>query len=271
MFSLIKSGMATAMHELSVVSNNIANANSNGFKKTLVAFSELGDRFGAEQVDSSKTGQGASLGASRRSDGQGAIIETNRKTDFALIGNGMFILKKNPSSVTPTFSRNGSFSLDNLGFLRASNDAFVMGAPLVDGAFGPTPTDLDGLQPIQIPLTREDAPMSELKILGDGSIAAAYGTEVSYPLSTITLGLFSSNSGLKELGGGSYSQTDKSGVVSLGAPTDLGYASLRSGGLEASNVNITDELTAMIKAQQQFNGSARLMQTNSEMVEKLTR
>ena len=63
MFSLIKSGMATAMHELSVVSNNIANANSNGFKKTLVAFSELGDRFGSEQVDSAKVGQGASLGA----------------------------------------------------------------------------------------------------------------------------------------------------------------------------------------------------------------
>jgi flagellar basal-body rod protein FlgG len=183
----------------------------------------------------------------------------------------MFILKKNPESVTPTFSRNGSFSLDNLGFLRASNDAFVMGAPLVDGVFGPTPTDLDSLQPIQIPLKREDAPMSELKILGDGSIAAAYGTEVSYPVSTITLGLFSNNSGLKELGGGSYSQTDKSGVVSLGAPSDLGYASLRSGGLEASNVNITDELTSMIKAQQQFNGAARLMQTNSEMVEKLTR
>ena len=73
------------------------------------------------------------------------------------------------------------------------------------------------------------------------------------------------------MGGGIYAQTDKSGAVSLGAPSDLGYASLKSGGLEASNVNITDELTAMIKAQQQFNGSARLMQTNSEMVEKLTR
>ena len=85
MFSLIKSGMATAMHELSVVSNNIANANSNGFKKTLVAFSELGDRFGSEQVDSSKIGQGASLGASRRSDGQGAIVDTDRKTDLALL------------------------------------------------------------------------------------------------------------------------------------------------------------------------------------------
>ena len=89
--------MATAMHELSVVSNNIANANSNGFKKTLVAFSELGDRFGSEQVDRSKVGQGASLDASRRSDGQGAIVETDRKTDLALIGNGMFILKKKSS------------------------------------------------------------------------------------------------------------------------------------------------------------------------------
>ena len=76
---------------------------------------------------------------------------------------------------------------------------------------------------------------------------------------------------MKELGGGSYSQTDKSGLVRLGDPSDTGYASLESGGLETSNVNITDELTAMIKAQQQFNGSARLMQTNSEMVEKLTR
>ena len=132
MFSLIKSGMATAMHELSVVSNNIANANSNGFKKTLVAFSELGDRFGSEQVDSAKVGLGASLGASRRSDGQGSIIDTDNRTDLALLGNGMFILR-NSNSVTSSFTRNGTFSLDDEGFLRASNDAYVMGSPLVDG------------------------------------------------------------------------------------------------------------------------------------------
>ena len=93
MFSLIKSGMATAMHELSVVSNNIANANSNGFKKTLVSFNEMGDRFSAEQVGSSIVGQGAARGSSRRSDGQGAILETGSKTDLALTGNGMFVLK----------------------------------------------------------------------------------------------------------------------------------------------------------------------------------
>ena len=50
MFSLIKSGMASAMHELSVVSNNISNANSIGFKKSLVSFSNLGDDFTAPKL-----------------------------------------------------------------------------------------------------------------------------------------------------------------------------------------------------------------------------
>ena len=65
MFSLIKSGMATAMHELAIISNNIANANS-VIKKTSVAFSDLGNKFNPEKVDSTKVGQGASLGVSRR-------------------------------------------------------------------------------------------------------------------------------------------------------------------------------------------------------------
>ena len=72
-------------------------------------------------------------------------------------------------------------------------------------------------------------------------------------------------------GNGRFSQSNDSGILTLGAPTSKGFASLQAGGLERSNVDITDELTNMIKAQQQFNGSARLMQTNSEMVERLTR
>ena len=270
MFSLIKSGMATAMHELSVISNNIANASSSGFKKTSLTFSELGDKFNPEKVDSTKVGQGAAIGFSRRSDGQGAIMDTGRTTDLALIGNGMFILKDDNTTM-PSFSRSGTFSLDNSGFLRAPNNAFVMGSPLVDGDFGPTPETLEELVPIQIPLHQDEVPMTELEIRENGRIQVAYGTEEYYPVSTLSLGVFANGHGLKELGGSIFAQTDNSGVLKLGAPQDLGYASLKSGGLEASNVNITDELTSMIKAQQQFNGSARLMQTNSEMVERLTR
>ena len=68
MFSLIKSGMASAMHELSVVSNNISNANSIGFKKSLVSFSNLGDDFTAEAVASTQVGQGSIINSTRQSD-----------------------------------------------------------------------------------------------------------------------------------------------------------------------------------------------------------
>ena len=85
------------------------------------------------------------------------------------------------------------------------------------------------------------------------------------------MGIFSNPAGLKELGNARFSATDKSGLLTLGTPLEVGFAELKTGLLEKSNVNITDELTAMIKAQQQFNGSARLMQANSDMVEKLTR
>jgi flagellar basal-body rod protein FlgG len=87
----------------------------------------------------------------------------------------------------------------------------------------------------------------------------------------LTLGIFSNPVGLKETGNARFSATERSGLLKLGAPMDSGFADLQIGSLEKSNVNITDELTAMIKAQQQFNGSARLMQANSDMVEKLTR
>ena len=169
-----------------------------------MAFSDLGNKFNSEKVDSTKVGQGASLGVSRRSDGQGAIIDTGRTTDLALVGNGMFILKS-PTSLTPTFSRSGTFSLDNSGYLRAPNDSFVMGAPLLDGEFGPTPETTGELVPIQIPLVRDDVPMSELKIRDNGRIEASYGTEVYYPVSTLSLGIFSNTNGLKQLGGSIFS------------------------------------------------------------------
>ncbi len=270
MFSLIKSGMASAIHELSVVSNNISNANSTAFKKSLVSFSDLGDRFSSEAVGRTQVGQGAIINSTRKSDAQGAILSTQNKTDLALIGNGYFSLK-NPKDDGTTFTRNGSFQLDSQGFMKTSDNCFLLGAPSVDGAFSDIGDDLANLAPVQIPLIRDGASMTNLKILGDGKIGAEYGTAETIPIATLALGIFSNPTGLVEKGNGRFVQSVKSGILNLGAPNDLGFATVQTGGLERSNVDITDELTNMIKAQQQFNGSARLMQTNSEMVERLTR
>ena len=61
------------------------------------------------------------------------------------------------------------------------------------------------------------------------------------------------------------------GKIFLGSPAAPGFGSLSSGFLEGSNVDITDEMTNMIRAQQQFSGAAKIMQANSDMIEKLTR
>ena len=262
--------MASAMHELSVISNNVSNANSNGFKKSLVSFADFAGGLFPASVQSSANGLGSMVEETRVSDAQGAILSTENKTDMALIGNGYFALQNlNDNSVS--FTRNGAFGLDEQGFLTTADNHRVLGTPIFENDFGQTPDNIEALQPIQIPSIKDDLVMSELEIAEDGRISARYGEQDPVPISSLTIGIFSNPIGLKEFGNARFSATERSGLLTLGAPMDSGFADLQVGGLEISNVNITDELTAMIKAQQQFNGSARLMQANSDMVEKLTR
>ncbi len=262
--------MASAMHELSVISNNVSNANSNGFKKSLVSFADFAGGLFPASVQSSANGLGSRVEETRVSDAQGAILSTENKTDMALIGNGYFALQ-NLNDNTVSFTRNGAFGLDEQGFLTTADNHRVLGTPIFENDFGQTPDNIEALQPIQIPSIKDDLVMSELEIAEDGRISARYGEQDPVPISSLTIGIFSNPIGLKELGNARFSATERSGLLTLGAPMDSGFADLQVGGLEISNVNITDELTAMIKAQQQFNGSARLMQANSDMVEKLTR
>lgn len=262
--------MASAMHELSIISNNISNANSNGFKKSLVSFADFAGGLFPASVQSSANGLGSRVADTRISDSQGAILSTENQTDMALVGNGFFAIQ-NISDNSVSFTRNGSFGLDENGFLTTADNYRVLGTPVFEDDFSQIADNLEVLQPIQIPSAKDDLVMSELKIAGDGRITARYGKEETVPISSLTLGIFSNPIGLKQLGNARFSATEKSGLLTLGAPMDSGFAELQVGGLEISNVNVTDELTAMIKAQQQFNGSARLMQANSDMIEKLTR
>ena len=269
MLSIIKSGMETAMHELAVISNNISNANSNGFKKSLTSFSDFAGGLMPDAVKSSTSGFGAHVDQTRISDGQGAVVSTENVTDMALIGNGFFALQS-ASDNSVSYTRNGTFSVDENGFLTTSDNYFVLGSPLVDNQFAALAGGLGTLQPIQIPVTNDGKVMSELEITQDGKISARYGQQDLIPIASLTIGVFSNPIGLKEQGFARFSETEESGLLTIGAPMDPGFAELKIGGLEKSNVDLTDELTAMIKAQQQFNGSARLMQANSDMVEKFT-
>ena len=270
MFSVIKSGMDTALQELSLISNNISNANSTGYKKSSVSFSEFYNGRTAEGVERALVGLGANSLDSRRSDAQGALVEMGGTLDAAIVGNGYF-MTQHPDQIGYSVTRNGSFALDANGFLTSQDGDFVLGMTAVEGEFVGVGADPETLQRIQIPIAASEDPLSSISVKSNGNILAAFGEADEVPIATIPLAIFSNPNGLKQLGGGKYSPTDLAGKIFMGNPSSAGFGNLETGYVEGSNVDITTEMTNMIRAQQQFNGAARIMQTNSDMIEKLTR
>ena len=271
MFSIIKAGMASARNELSVITNNVANANTTGFKKSMASYADLSPSSLSDSIQSRSSGLGSIVSETRLSQTQSTLLNTEKTTDLGLSGTGFFIVK-NPNDTGCSFTRNGNFVLNEEGFLTTSDNCYVLGKPSIEGDFSNESVELDSLLPLQIPAIKDDVAMSELIISENGQITAQYSDDLPpVPIGTLTLGLFANPEGLRELGNARFSATERSGTVKVGNPAEAGFASVKSGALEVSNVDVTDELTAMIRAQQQFNGAARLLQTNSELLEKLTR
>ena len=278
MFGLIRSGMATAMHELSVVSNNIANAGSTAFKKSDVSFSDLYSSSTPYAVQRTAVGQGSNVFSTRMSDAQGGIMDRGGSLNLAIVGTGYFAISPPDNSGNPTgslyFSRNGEFSLDRDGFMRSPDNSYVMGTPAADGVI-PNVTDAAAISTMQIPFSiateAGDVPLTNLEIANDGVVSATYGPDDVRQIGRLAIAVFPNQLGLQNMGSGTFSQTNLSGEAVLGAAGEVGFGAIQSGAVETSNVDITKEMTVMMRSQQQFNGAARLLQTNADMVEKLTR
>ena len=272
MFSVIKSGMDTAMQELSMISNNISNSNSTAFKKSFAASSEFYNGSTPSGVDSALVGLGANFSDSRRSDAQGALVERGGVLDTAIVGNGYFMTQQ-PDQIGYSVTRNGAFSLDSEGFLTTQDGDHVLGIAAAGEAFAVVGDEIDpaSLIRIQIPIPDAESPLSSISIENNGNILASFGQGDNEPIATIPLSIFTNPNGLKQLGSGKYAPTDLAGKSFIGSPSSAGFGNLENGYVEGSNVDITMEMINMVRAQQQFNGAARIMQTNSDMIEKMTR
>lgn len=277
MFGLIRSGMVTAMKELQVVSNNIANSGSTAFRKSDISFSDIYSQTASGMGSGAQLGSGSSVASVRTSDTQGGMVEREGALNLAIAGPGYFVVSPNSSPenevATLNYTRNGEFMLDAQGFLRGANNSYVMGTTSnseqsEDGAA------TTALTKIQIPQSYGDdaeATLTDVRISSDGIVSATYGADNSQELFKLSLANFPNQAGLNNLGGSVYMKTTASGEPQLAFANASGMGSILSGMLETSNVDITMEMTAMIRSQQQFNGAARLLQTNADMIEKLTR
>lgn len=267
MYGIIRSGMSTAMHEIAVVSNNIANSGSTGFKKSDVSFNDIYGSATPDTVPRTQAGFGSAIAGTRRNDGQGAIVDRAGALNLAIIGPGMLTVSPpgadGASSGNLFYTRSGELTIDKDGFLKTSDGAFVQGT-----AAGTETTGT--LSALQIPFSEGEEALTGLEITTSGLISATYGSSI-IDRGTLALATFANQSALKNVGSARFAETTYSGQPTFGVAGQSGFGTLQAGALEGSNVDITQEMTVMIRAQQQFSGSARVLQANSDMVEKLTR
>ena len=259
--------MSTAMHEIAVVSNNIANSGSTGFKKSDVSFNDIYGSATPDTVARTQAGFGSAIAGTRRNDGQGAIVDRAGALNLAIIGPGMLTVSPpgadGASSGNLFYTRSGELTIDKDGYLKTGDGAFVQGTAAgveVGGA----------LSALQIPFNEGEEALTGLEITTSGLISATYGSSI-IDRGTLALATFANQGALKNVGSARFAETTYSGQPAFGIAGQSGYGTLQAGALEGSNVDITQEMTVMIRAQQQFSGSARVLQANSDMVEKLTR
>jgi len=267
MFGTILSGMNTSMFEISVVSNNVANAGTTAFRKSNASFADLYSGASPETVSRTATGVGSIVEQTRQSAKQGGVMERDGVLNMALIGNGMFVTTTPEPNGEPSgvlaFTRDGEFSLDRNGVLRSSTKDIVFG---YDGLGGRE------LRQLSVPFQNEnETQLTALEIASDGMMMATYGAEDPIVIGQVAVAVFPNSTSMRQLGMSRFQASQESGDLILGIAGQEGFGRIQTGALESSNVDLTTEMTSMIRAQQQFSGSSRILQTYSDMIEKLTR
>lgn len=257
MFSVIRSGLDVANKEISVVSNNIANANSTGFKKSRADFEEVFSQVN-EQRNASITGMGARSEDPKRLHSQGSLKQTGGALDLAVSGIGLFVLGANGEGALNSFTRDGSLQLDRSQTIVTTDGIPVLGV---------------NNEAISVPFSIQNQNgstefLSEVKVEANGEIKASYAETKDIAIGQLMLAKFNDESALKSVGNNRYVATDTSGNAQTGAAMTGGFGEIQAGSLEMANVSITDELVSLIRAQQSFNGAARIMQAEIEITNK---
>ncbi len=244
-------GMHSQQLNLDVISNNLANVSTNGFKKSRADFQDLlyqtmkvpGSQSSAttESPTGILIGLGVKPAAVSKIFTQGDLIQTLNELDVAIQGEG-FLQIEMPDGNTG-YTRSGALKRDSTGRLTNSD-----GYPVL-----PTITIPDGTRQITI---------SEGGIVS-GIIGAA---TTSTQIGTLELTTFTNNGGLSAIGKNLFTETSASGSPQNGTPGTNGVGTLLQNYLEGSNVNIVEELASMITTQRAYEINSKSIQTSDEMM-----
>lgn len=250
-----KTGLSAQDTALRVVSNNLANVNTNGFKRDRAVFEDLLYQIqrqpGAQSSDSTELPSGFQLGAGVRTVGtqkvftQGTLEITEQTFDLAIEGRGFFQVTQ-PDGTT-SYTRHGQFQLNSNGDM-VTAEGFLLEPQIT------VPSDV-----------------TSLTISKDGIVSITQAsTSTATQLGTIQLADFVNPAGLQAMGSNQFRETSASGAPTVGNPAAAGIGSVLQGALENSNVNSVEELVEMISTQRAFEMNSKVISTADQMLSFVT-
>jgi len=252
---IAKTGLDAQQTNLDVISNNLANVSTNGFKRQRAVFEDLlyqnMRQPGAQSSQQTQIPSGLTLGVGVRTVAtehihtQGSLQRTDNPLDMAINGQGFFQIQM-PDGTT-SYSRDGAFQRDSTGQMVTSS-----GYPLSP--------------PITIP---QDA--TSITIGRDGIVSVVQAGQTSATqVGTIQLATFINNGGLQSVGENLYVETGSSGTPTPNTPGTNGTGLINQGMVETSNVNVAEELVTMIQTQRAYELNSRVVSTSDAMLGKLS-
>ena len=250
-----KTGLEAQQTQLDAITHNLANVGTNGYKRSRVVFEDLlyqnMRQVGAQSTQQTQLPTGLQLGsgvravATTRNFTQGALTQTGNQLDVAITGHGFFQLQM-PDGTT-AYTRDGSFQVDAQGQLVTANGFTVSPAITIPAAAQSVTIGRDGVVSVTLP-------------------NAAAPTQVGQ----LQLANFMNPAGLEPRGGNLFTETAASGNPQAGNPAANGLGTLTQGSVESSNVNVVEELVAMIQTQRAYEINSKAIQTSDQMLARLS-
>ena len=252
---IAKTGLDAQQTQLDVITNNLANVNTTGFKKSRAVFEDLLYQTlrqpGAQSSQQTTVPSGLQIGlgtkpvATERIHTQGNLSQTGNALDVAIQGQGFFQVQMPDGTLA--YTRDGSFQKDANGQLVTSS-----GYPLAP--------------PVQV-----QSDVLSVTISRDGEVSVLRsGQTAPQAAGNIQLTTFVNPGGLQSMGENLYAETASSGAPLQGVAGSDGLGTIKQGMLETSNVNVTEELVNLIQAQRVYEMNSKVLSTVDEMMSFLT-
>jgi len=249
---IAKTGLDAQQTRMAVISNNLANVNTAGFKRGRAVFEDLlyqnVRQVGAQSSQDTQLPSGLSLGTGVRTVSteklftQGNTVETGNNLDVAIQGQGFFQILMPDGTLG--YTRDGSFHLDSQGQVVTASGYVVQPA-------------------ITIPSDAQSITIGSDGTVGVVSPGASAPTQVG----SIQLASFVNPTGLQPIGQNLYLESGSSGSAQTGTPGLTGLGTLSQGSIETSNINVVEELVSMIEAQRAYEMNSKAIEATDRMLQ----